>query len=39
MPNLQDRGVRHFRVELLAESNLEEVRRTLTAYQRHCKET
>jgi U32 family peptidase len=39
MANLRDRGVRHFRVELLAESNLEEVRRTLTTYQRHCKET
>ena len=37
MPSLQERGVRHFRVELLAESSLTEVRRTLTPYQRRCK--
>ena len=34
MPSLQERGVRHFRVELLAENSREEVRRTLAAYQR-----
>jgi U32 family peptidase len=39
MPALQDRGVRHFRVELLGESNIEEVRRTLASYQRCCKKT
>jgi len=36
MPNLQECGVRHFRVELLMESSVEEVRRTLTAYRRLC---
>jgi putative protease len=36
MPRLQDRGVRHFRVELLAENNPEEVRSVLTAYRRLC---
>jgi len=36
MPGLQDRGVRHFRVELLMEDSVEEVRRTLTAYRRLC---
>jgi putative protease len=36
MPQLQDRGVRHFRVELLAESSVEEVARVLTAYRRLC---
>ena len=34
MPSLQERGVRHFRVELLMENGVEEVRRTLTAYRR-----
>jgi U32 family peptidase len=37
MPSLQERGVRHFRVELLAERSSEEVRRTLTPYQRLCR--
>jgi U32 family peptidase len=36
MPSLQQRGVRHFRVELLMEDGIEEVRRTLTAYRRIC---
>jgi U32 family peptidase len=36
VPRLQDRGVRHFRVELLMESSAEEVRRTLTAHRRAC---
>ncbi len=36
MPQLQDRGVRHFRVELLAESSAAEVARVLTAYRRLC---
>ena len=36
VPSLQQRGVRHFRVELLIESSVEEVRRTLTAYRRLC---
>jgi putative protease len=34
VPNLVERGVRHFRVELLEESTREEVRRTLATYQR-----
>jgi len=36
VPSLQQRGVRHFRVELLMEDSVEEVRRTLTAYRRLC---
>ena len=36
MPSLQERGVRHFRVELLLENSVEDVRRTLTAYRRLC---
>jgi len=36
MPSLQERGVRHFRVELLTENSAEEVRRVLTAYRRIC---
>ncbi len=36
VPSLQQRGVRHFRVELLDESSAEEVRRVLTAYRRIC---
>ena len=32
MPTLRQRGVRHFRVELLAESRIEEVRRVIAAY-------
>ena len=36
VPSLQQRGVRHFRVELLDESSTEEVGRVLTAYRRSC---
>jgi putative protease len=32
MPSLIERGVRHFRVELLAETTEEEVRRVLTPF-------
>jgi putative protease len=35
-PSLQDRGVRHFRVELLMEEGAQQVRRTLAAYRRLC---
>ncbi len=36
MPSLIERGVRHFRVELLMESGVDDVRRVLTAYRRIC---
>jgi U32 family peptidase len=36
IPALQQRGVRHFRVELLMENSVEEIRRTLTAYRQAC---
>ena len=32
LPDLQQRGVRHFRVELLAEKTVDEVRRVLTPF-------
>ncbi len=36
VPQLQHRGVRHFRVELLSEDGVDDVRRTLAAYRRLC---
>jgi U32 family peptidase len=36
VPSLQERGVRHYRVELLIENSVEQVRRTLMPCQRIC---